>query len=209
MTVENFDIERSDQEMIHRTLVASISFWLTIIRLLQIALSFTVLFCIGFTAHILLGDWFHTFGLSFVTFIVAMLFMTYAGLRWASKVSLSLPIQSPHVSIHLLEIDHPNDLTNVITSAMEIFVTCLWIATVALLSWECQTWDAASDIVGDFLSSELAAMAEALPNQDMGILSLQAATALASINCVFWAFTLFMCKCNPRFLEPEDCGIPT
>ncbi|CZT11270.1 uncharacterized protein RAG0_15455 [Rhynchosporium agropyri] len=171
MTVENFDIERSDQEMIHRTLVASISFWLTIIRLLQNALSFTVLFCTGFTAHILLGDWFHTFGLSFVTFIVAMLFMTY--------------------------------------SAMEIFVTSLWIATVALLSWECQTWDAASDIVGDFLSSELAAMAEALPNQDMGILSLQAATALASINCVFWAFTLFMCKCNPRFLEPEDCGIPT
>ncbi|XMA20670.1 hypothetical protein WAI453_013461 [Rhynchosporium graminicola] len=82
---------------------------------------------------------------------------------------------------------------------MEIFVTCLWIATVALLSWECQTWDAASDIVGDFLSSELAAMAEALPNQDMGILSLQAATALASINCVFWAFTLFMY---------EYCSIP-
>ncbi|CZS94827.1 uncharacterized protein RCO7_06532 [Rhynchosporium graminicola] len=188
MTVENFDIERSDQEMIHRTLVASISFWLTIIRLLQIALSFTVLFCTGFTAHILLGDWFHTFGLSFVTFIVAMLFMTYVfvGPQRFRKVY--------QYKVHI---------------AMEIFVTCLWIATVALLSWECQTWDAASDIVGDFLSSELAAMAEALPNQDMGILSLQAATALASINCVFWAFTLFMCKCNPRFLEPEDCGIPT
>lgn len=77
---------------------------------------------------------------------------------------------------------------------MEIFVTCLWIATVALLSWECQTWDAAEDVVSDVLTTEQAAMVNSLPNQDSGILSLRAATALASINCVFWAVTLFICK---------------
>ena len=86
------------------------------------------------------------------------------------------------------------DTTNIIFSAMEIFVTCLWIATVALLSWECQTWDAAEDVVSDVLSTEQAAMLNSLPNQDSGILSLRAATALASINCVFWAVTLFICK---------------
>lgn len=87
-----------------------------------------------------------------------------------------------------------SNLTDTHASAMEIFVTCLWIATVALLSWECQTWDAAEDVVSDVLSSEQAALVNSLPNQDSGILSLRAATALASINCVFWAVTLFVCK---------------
>ncbi|KAL5320339.1 hypothetical protein ACEPPN_011140 [Leptodophora sp. 'Broadleaf-Isolate-01'] len=57
MALENFDIERSDQEMVRRTLLSSMSFWLTITRMLQIALSFTVLFCTGYTANIFLGDW--------------------------------------------------------------------------------------------------------------------------------------------------------
>ncbi|KAH7400349.1 hypothetical protein BKA64DRAFT_744974, partial [Cadophora sp. MPI-SDFR-AT-0126] len=165
MALENFDIERSDQEMVRRTLVSSMSFWLIITRLLQITLSFTVLFCTGYTANIFHGDWFHTFGLSFVTFIVTMLFMFYI---------FVIPRRFPKVYQYRVHI------------AMEIFVTCLWIATVALLSWECQTWDAAEDVVSDVLSSEQAAMVNSLPNQDSGILSLRAATALASINCVFW-----------------------
>ncbi|KAG4430210.1 hypothetical protein IFR05_014312 [Cadophora sp. M221] len=179
MALENFDIERSDQEMVRRTLLSSMSFWLTITRMLQIALSFTVLFCTGYTANIFLGDWFHTFGLSFVTFIITMLFMFY--------------VRSPVYNNAELFGGSANK-PEYRSSAMEIFVTCLWIATVALLSWECQTWDAAEDVVSDVLSSEQAALVNSLPNQDSGILSLRAATALASINCVFWAVTLFICK---------------
>ncbi|KAL2060275.1 hypothetical protein VTL71DRAFT_9670 [Oculimacula yallundae] len=194
MAIENFDIERSDQEMVRRTLVSSMSFWLTITRLLQIVwifipesfidklyqilrenqtLSFTVLFCTGFTAYIFLGDWLHTFDLSFLTFIVTMLFMTYIFVG---------PRRFPKVYQYKVHI------------AMEIFVTCLWIATVALLSWECQTWDAAEKVVSDVLSSEQFALVNSLPNQDMGIHSLRAATVLASVNCIFWAFTLFMLR---------------
>ncbi|KAH7364782.1 hypothetical protein BKA65DRAFT_591067 [Rhexocercosporidium sp. MPI-PUGE-AT-0058] len=173
MALENFDIERSDQEVVRRALVSSMSFWLIISRLLQIALSFTVLFCTGYTANIFFGDWFHTFGLSFVTFIITMLFMFYIFVT---------PRKFPKVYQYKVHI------------AMEIFVTCLWIATVALLSWECQTWDAAEDVVSDVFSSEQAAMFISLPNQDSGILSLRAATALASINCAFWAVTLFILR---------------
>ena len=142
-----------------------------------------------------------------MTFVVTMLFMFYVrspnisritcthsatDLRHSSTISQSLPISSPHVSKYSIPTNKPT--TNVIFSAMEIFVTCLWIATVALLSWECQTWDAAEDVVSDVLTTEQAAMVNSLPNQDSGILSLRAATALASINCVFWAVTLFICK---------------
>ncbi|KAK0108593.1 hypothetical protein ONS95_003390 [Cadophora gregata] len=173
MALENFDIERSNQEMIRQTLISSMSFWLTIARLLQISLSFTVLFCTGYTANIFLGDWFHTFGLSFVTFVVTMLFMFYIFVT---------PRRFPKVYQYRVHI------------AMEIFVTCHWIATVALLSWECQTWDAAEDVVSDVLSYEPSDTVHSLPHQDSGIRSLRAATALASINCVLWAITLFILR---------------
>ena len=107
------------------------------------------------------------------------------------------------MSIHILQSTWLWQHAKFLPSGIEALVTCFWIGTVALLSWECQTRDAAEDVVSDVFTADEVVGMDSTPNQDAGMRSLRAATALASINCVLFAVTLLVCKCSSPDLQSD------
>jgi hypothetical protein len=75
---------------------------------------------------------------------------------------------------------------------LEIVATAFWIATVALLAWECQAWDAAEDVVYDSLTPAEAALVNSLPHQWAGVTSFRVALAMATMETILFATTMFI-----------------
>ncbi|KAE8449399.1 hypothetical protein EG329_008300 [Mollisiaceae sp. DMI_Dod_QoI] len=166
------DIE-SQQERVRRALISSMPFWLTVTRIMQLLLAFTVLVLTGYTVSIFGGDFFHTFGISFLAFVWTIVFMLYIFIT---------PERAPKLYYYRVHI------------ILEIITTAFWIATVSLIAWECQTWDAAEDVVYDSLTPAEASLVNSLPNQWSGVTALRVALAMATINTLLFATTMFISK---------------
>ncbi|CZR50310.1 uncharacterized protein PAC_00182 [Phialocephala subalpina] len=167
------DVE-SQQEWVRRALISSMPFWLTVIRIAQLLLAFTVLVLTGYVVSVFGGDYFHTFGISFLAFVWTIVFMLYIFVT---------PERAPKLYYYRVHI------------ILEIIATAFWITSVSLLAWECQTWDAAEDVLYDSLTEAEAALVNSLPNQWSGIAALRVALAFASLETVLFATTMFISDC--------------
>ncbi|KAF8848330.1 hypothetical protein BDZ45DRAFT_753975 [Acephala macrosclerotiorum] len=177
------DVE-SQQEWIRRALIPSMPFWLTVIRIAQLLLAFTVLVLAGYVVSVFGGDYVHTFGISFLVFVWTIVFMLYIFIT---------PERGPKMYYYRVHI------------ILEIITTAFWVASVSLLAWECQTWDTVEDVVYDNPTEAEAALVNSLPNQRSGIAALRVASAFATLENVLFATTMFIndCSSNRQPSEPS------
>ncbi|KAG9229989.1 hypothetical protein BJ875DRAFT_488407 [Amylocarpus encephaloides] len=145
--------------------------WLAVLRMSQLLVGFTAVCLAGFTAHVFLGDWFHTFTFTLFTFIwtIGFLAYVYITLIWFPKLY--------SYWAHL---------------GLEIVTLIFWLASFSLLIWECQTWDGAQIALVDTLEPEYVAAINSLPKQDAAIAALRAATALTCVNWILFGGTLIV-----------------
>ncbi|KUJ18645.1 uncharacterized protein LY89DRAFT_667722 [Mollisia scopiformis] len=161
------------QESTRRALISSRPFWLTMSRVLQLLLAFTNLILTGYAVSIFGGDFFHTFGISFLAFVWTVVFMLYIFIT---------PERAPKLYFYRVHI------------ILEIITTAFWIVTLALLAWECQTWDAAEDVVNDSLTEAEAALVNSLPNQWSGVTAFRVALAFATMETILFSTTMFIIR---------------
>lgn len=71
---------------------------------------------------------------------------------------------------------------------------------MALLAWECQTWDAAEDVVYDSLTPAEAALVNSLPHQWAGVTSFRVALGMATMETILFATTMFISMISASIL---------
>ncbi|KAH6678740.1 hypothetical protein B0J14DRAFT_330961 [Halenospora varia] len=167
---ENLQAVMEDGE--RRSWALRMTVWVAVLRILQLAIGFTTLVLTGYVVHVFGGDYFHSFSMTFFTFIWTLLFMGYI---FITRDYI------PKCYFYWLHI------------ASEIFTLLFWLTSFSLLIWECQTWDTAQDAIVTTLSGEEVAAINSLPNQGPAIVSLRVATAMACVNWILFGTTLCIC----------------
>ncbi|KAE9365939.1 hypothetical protein N431DRAFT_472520 [Stipitochalara longipes BDJ] len=141
-----------------------------VLRTIQLALGFTVLFLTGYAASIFQGDFFHTFALAFVSFVwtVLLLILIFVMPRWLPKWN----VYWCRLTVEL--------------------ITCIfWLSSFSLLIWECMDGDAAFAIFRESGEPQFVAYVTASKVKS-AIIGLKVAIGLACINWILFAVTFIM-----------------